>query len=106
MQIDDGVLVPPLPDNNEDQGSRCDQRKHNDEAGFEPIVALTLVEDNLKRSQPQRYKTEADVVDFRFAKFAALEVGRILDEPRGEQQRNDADRDIDEENPAPGKVVG
>ena len=38
--------------------------------------------------------------------LAALEIRRILNQPRGEQQRKNSDRNIDEENPAPGEVVG
>ena len=30
MQIDDGIFVPPLPDNHEDQGSGANQRKRDE----------------------------------------------------------------------------
>ena len=73
---------------------------------FEPIIALALIEDNLQSSQAEGNEAEADVIDFGFAELAALEIGRVLNEPRGQQQRKDADRNIDEENPAPGEVVG
>ena len=73
---------------------------------FEPVIALALVEDDLQSPQAQRHKAQADVVDFGFAQLAALEIRRVLNEPRGEQERKDADRNIDEENPAPGEVVG
>ncbi len=58
------------------------------------------------RSQAQGYEAETDVVDFGFAEFAAMEIWRVLNQARGEQQRDDSDRDVDEENPAPGEVVG
>ncbi len=48
MQIDDGILVPPLPDDDEDQRGCGDQGEDEDEVGFEPIVALAFVEDNLQ----------------------------------------------------------
>src|SRR5580658_7765759 len=73
---------------------------------FEPIIALTFVEDNLQSSQAQCHKTEADIVDLGFTELAALEIGRVLNEPRGQQEGNDPDRNIDEKNPAPGEIVG
>ncbi len=54
--------------------------------GFEPIVALAFVEDDLQGSQTQGYKAEADVVDGGFAQLAALEKRRVLNEPGGEQE--------------------
>src|ERR1017187_3169335 len=106
MQIDDGILVPPLPEDYEDQGGCGYGGKYDDEVGFKPVVALALVEDDLQSSEAERYKAEADVIDFGFAELATLEIGRVLNEPRGQQQGNDADRNVDEKNPAPGEVVG
>src|ERR1700682_2068548 len=96
----------PLPDDDEDQGRGGDQREDHDEVRFEPILALSLVEDNLQGSQAKSNETESDIVDGGFAELAASEKGWILNEPRSEQKRDDADRDVDEKNPAPGKVVG
>jgi hypothetical protein len=45
----------------------------------EPIITLSLIEDNLESSQAKGHKTEADVVNPGFAKLAAFEIGRILD---------------------------
>ena len=106
MQIDDGIFVSPLPDDHEDQGGCANDRKRDDEVRFEPVFALTFVENNLQSAQAQSHKSQAHIVDVSFAQLAALEVGRILNEPRGEQDRQNADGDIDEEDPAPGEVVG
>src|SRR5258708_33011750 len=73
---------------------------------FEPVIALSFVEDHLQRSEAERDQTEPDVVDLRFAQLTALEVWRILNEPRCQQERKNADGDINEENPAPAEVVG
>src|ERR1700691_6021852 len=106
MQIDDGILVLPLPENHEDQGDRGDQGENHDEVGFEPIIALSLIEDNLQGAQTERHEAQTNVVDFSFAELASFKKGWILNEPRGQQNRNDPDRNIDEKNPAPGEVVG
>ncbi len=84
----------------------ADHGKNHDEVRFEPVVALAFVEDDLQRSQAERDKAEADVVDLGFAQLAAVEIWRILNQPRGEQDRKNADRNVDEENPAPGEIVG
>src|SRR5579871_1435456 len=105
MQIDDRIFVPPLPDNDEDQGGRADQRQRNDEVGFEPVIALSFVEDDLQGSKSKRDKSQADVVDASLFEFAALEVRRILNEARGQKDGKNSDRDIDKENPAPREVV-
>src|SRR5580692_10266720 len=95
----------PLPDYDEDQRDRADHRQDDDEMRFEPIFALPFVENNLESPQAKGDGAETNVVDSSFTELAALEIGRILNEPGGEQNRNDADRDVDEKNPTPGEVV-
>ena len=50
----------------EDQGSGGDHGESHDEVGFEPIVALAFVEDDLQSAQAERDEAEADVVDVWF----------------------------------------
>src|ERR1700730_4864987 len=104
MQIDDGILVVPLPENHKDQSRGRDNRKHQDEMRFKPVLALTFIEDYLQRAQAQRNQTEPDVIDASFAQLAALQVGRILNQPLRQQKGDDAHRNVDEENPAPAEV--
>src|SRR5208282_1412127 len=79
MQIDDGIFVGPLPEDHEDQGDGSDGGKDHDKVRLEPIVALTLVEDNLQGSQAEGHEAQPDVVNFGFAELAAPEIGRVLD---------------------------
>src|SRR5437868_10142052 len=106
MKIDDGVFLAPLPPDDKENGRQRNYGQGEDEVGFKPIVALALVEHNLQSSQAERNKTESDVVDSGFAQLAALEVRRILDETGSQQQRENSHRNINEENPAPGVIVG
>src|SRR5579859_363647 len=106
MQINDRVLVRPLPKNNEDQRRNADDRENQDEMRLEPILALSLIENYLESSKSQGYKAEANVIDVGFAQLPALQIGRVLDEARGEQDGENAYRNVDEEDPTPGKVVG
>ena len=41
----------------------------------------------------------------RLADFPPAEVWWVLNQPRGEQDRQDANRNVDEENPAPAEIV-
>src|SRR5580700_2277428 len=106
MQIDDGILVLPFPEDDEDYRGCGYQRENHDEVRFEPIVALALVEDNLQGSEAKGNETETDVIDFGFAELAALEIRRILNKPRSQQKGENPDGNVDEKNPAPGEVVG
>src|ERR1035438_6829776 len=51
MQVDDGVFVAPLPEDDKDQRHGGDHAQHYDEVRFEPVFALSFVEDHLQRSQ-------------------------------------------------------
>ena len=50
-------------------------------------------------------QAESDEINTEAFAFFLLHVRRIADEHVGEQERNDADRNIDEENPAPIEIV-
>src|SRR5438445_9599246 len=106
MQVDDGVFVVPLPEDYKDQRRDGDHGQRYDEIRFEPIVALPFIEDHLQGSKSERDETESGVIDASFTQFAALEIRRILNKPRRKQERENPNWDIDEENPAPGKIVG
>src|ERR1700690_4651658 len=106
MQVDDRILVPPFPEDDKDQRRSRDHSQPHDEMRFEPVFALTFVENYLQGSEAERDETEAGVVNAGFAQLPAFEVWRILNEPRRQQERKDADGDINEENPAPREVVG
>src|SRR5439155_13816178 len=60
--------------------------------------------DDLESPDPDRHQPEADVVDR--APGRARDVRRILDEGAYHQRRQDADREVDVEDPAPRVVVG
>src|SRR6266849_6113774 len=106
MQVDDGVFVAPLPKNYEDQRRDGDHGQRYDEIRFEPVVALPFIEDHLQGSKPERDETESGVINAGFTQFPALEIRRILNKPRCQEKRKNPNWDIDEENPAPGKIVG
>src|SRR5262249_36769560 len=58
-------------------------------------------------AEAQADQSDSDVVDAEAGFHTlALHVRRIADEKVRQNQRNDSDRDVDVENPAPGIIVG
>src|SRR5271170_7659287 len=106
MEIDYGIFVMPLPYSDGDERNHADDGHGDDEVRAEPIVALAFIEDDLHGAEAESEEAEADVINAEASAFLLLHIGRIADEHVGEQQRNDADGNIDEENPAPIEIVG
>src|ERR1019366_8697651 len=72
-----------------------------------PVLALPLVEHDFERPEAEGEQAEAHVVYLKvFAETLAHQVGRIVNQRGGQQQRQDAYGDLDEEDPAPTDVVG
>jgi hypothetical protein len=60
---------------------------------------LALVEHDLERGQPDRHERESPVVDA--AQRGAPQVRRVLDEGLGHREGDEADRQVDVEDPPP-----
>ncbi len=103
-QIDDGVVDGHLADDEGDQSGDAAECLDANIARAEPILALAGVEQNLQRSQAEGEQADAPEIDAGIA--LALEVRRIVDEARHHHQREDADGNVEVEDPAPGVVVG
>src|SRR4051812_31604009 len=101
MKVDDRIFIPPFPYDHEDQRCCGDDRQRNNQVRLEPVFALTFVEDDLQCTESKRDKSESDIVDVGFTELAPPEIWRILDQPRSQQDRQDANRNVDEEDPAP-----
>src|ERR1700691_3543239 len=105
MEIDYGIFVMPFPDADGDERDYADDGHDDDEVGTEPIVALAFIQDHLHGAQAEGEQAQADVVNAEASAFLLLHVRRIADKHVGKNQRNDADGNIDEENPAPIEIV-
>ena len=99
-----GMLGGELAD---DEAGNTDGREHgqdHDEVRAEPVILLALVEHHLQAANADRQQADAPVVDA--ALYPVAKIRRIEDENFGEDQRDDADGDVDVEDPAPAVVVG
>src|SRR4030095_1890132 len=100
------MLLAKFPNNSGDNSDQHEYEKDLNEAAREPIFALALVEDDLHAAEAEADQSDADVVDAKtLFDLSALHVGRITHEQRREQQRENADRNVDVKNPPPGKIV-
>jgi hypothetical protein len=74
------------------------------------IVLLAFVECHFQRAERQGDKAETNVIEFKTSTPSRLHLllycRGVLDEPMGEKERQDGNRDIDEEYPAPVIIVG
>ena len=96
-------MGPRVPD---PQHQRSHQRGHGpahpDRA--EPVVLLALVEHDLQRAGPDHQQAKADVVEG--ADLGVLDVRRIVNEAADQDDRQNADRNIDVEGVAPTEGIG
>ena len=105
VQVDDGVVDTEFAPKEEGEGDDGHDERGANEGGAEPVVFLAFVEHDLEGGDEEDEKAESPVVDA-FALFAAFgEVGRVFDEALGEDEGEDADGDVEKEQPAPAGVV-
>ncbi|MNC31147.1 hypothetical protein D3C75_794600 [compost metagenome] len=101
-QVDHRVFVGHFPDHEERQGHHRNHRADHDEAGFEPVGIVALVEHDLQRPDTDDQRDQTDVIH-RLAAGDHRALFHLLgDHPCREQ----ADRHVDEENPRPAVAVG
>jgi hypothetical protein len=104
-QVDDGVVDVEFSPQEQGEGDGGEDDGGDDEVGAEPVVFLAFVEHHLEGADEDDKQAESPVIDA-FAALADLgHVGWVFDEALGEDQRKDADGDIQEEEPAPACVV-
>ena len=101
-QIHDRVRIVPLPDHEiQQRGARdAGQRDHGRRA--EPVELVALVEQDLQRADADHQQGQADIVDRLLAPWR-LAPGQQLP---GEQADQHAHRQVDQEDPVPGEVLG
>ena len=101
-QIDHRMLVGQLPDQEEGEAHHGRDRQAHDQAGMEPVVLLAQVQHHLHRRDPDHQQRQSQLVNGQLVDDA---FAFAVDRPR-RQRRDDADRDVDVEDPRPVDVVG
>ena len=104
--VHDGGFVTPLPPDEAGHAGDEEEGEDTDEAGGEPGVFFAFVEHDLHASHGEGEEAEADVVEAAEVGAIGLDPGRVVDEAGDEDEGEEADGDVDVEDPAPGVVVG
>jgi len=84
-EVDHGIARLELPDDQRQEAADAENCEHADVGGFEPVVLLARIEDDLKRAQAEREEADAPEVDASGA--AVADVVRIEDEAGDHQDR-------------------
>ena len=108
LDVDDGVGVVPLPEDEPDEENDGGDEGDADADVGEPVFLLALVEGVFEQAYADGDEAEAGEVDLEVlgGLFAGDEVGRVFDDAVGEIEREQADGKVDEEDPVPVEVVG
>ena len=106
LQIHNRIRVPPFPPHKECQRDQGQHEGHGDVAIAKPVLFLTLIEDEFQAANADCHQAQPDSIDGVGFRSFLHQVRRILHHVVAEQQGNDADRQVDEEDPMPIEVVG
>src|SRR3954452_3585368 len=93
-----------FPNNEPDHGNNREHRQPYDEAGIKPVLFLPLIQNQLEAREEDSHQSETNVVDA--TAFGPFEVWRVFDKPHRHQDRENTNRNVDVEDPAPGIIVG
>src|ERR1700726_4112562 len=99
------MVVVPLPENDGHERSDRDRRENNDEMRFEPVIPLPLVQNHLQRAKPKSEQTEANVIDAERSFSLIVQMRRVADQPRRQQQGDNSDGHVDVKKTPPTVVV-
>src|SRR5690348_17477074 len=103
-QLDEWIFMPEFANQKSDQTNNQHESRPADPGRAEPIVFLSLVEDDLQATQPYGQQPQANPVQF--SRLRLAHIVRILDITRNHEDGEDTDRDVDIKSPAPGIRVG
>src|SRR6266403_763161 len=100
----------PFPDNRKCERDRGYREKENDEVAFEPILGLSAIEHHFQARERHGHRKNSPSVNLQPPVLArrldlTRELRRIRQQAASQQQRNDADRNVDEEHPPPAPMI-
>src|SRR5580700_10873276 len=100
----------PLPDNGKQKRHHRDRKENYNEVAFKPILGLPAIENDFEAGEGHGHRENSPSIDLQLSVLAccfdfALERRRIRHYAAGQDQRNDAYRNVDEEYPSPAPMV-
>ena len=101
-----GFLGRQQPSDGAKNPEECEDGERPDGGRAEPVVIFATVHHHLETAEADRDERKADIVDAaRLALLLGLLPRRVLDEDQVDDDGQDADRHVDEEDPAPREIV-
>ncbi len=97
----------PLPPSEDYEGDGSKDGEGADHRIAEPVFLLAFIEGELEAAYAEGYKAETEEVDFEMLGLfhAEFEMRWVFDHTVAEIERDEADGDVDEEDPVPVEVV-
>ena len=99
MEINDGVLLGEFPGDEKGERDERGDGQCDDGPGGEPVEFVALVEEDLQGPDADGQQDQADVIDRELAPFGFA----CLQQLPAEHGDDDAERQVDQEYPAPGE---
>ena len=101
---------PEFPDDRADNADNRQKREELNEVRAKPVLFLSFVQHHLKATQAQGHEGKAEVIDLQSVTpdgfVLAYGPGGFVHQPAGQDQRQDANGNVDEKDPAPVVIVG
>ena len=101
----------PFPKHRRDQRNHCDAKERQNEAALEPVFGLSAIQDHFHECEAQRHEENSQPINLQPSVgvrrlHLAGKLRWIENYAAGQDQGNDADRNIDEKDPAPAPIIG
>ena len=108
--VDHWTRMVPFPHREQAERDGRDGEQAEDERGGEAVILLELIEKHLQGAKTKRHQTEPQIVELQalaqqlFAVFD--QCFRLTHENRNQHKGDQPDRQVNQENPVPGEVIG
>ena len=102
-----GFLGDEKPADRAEDADEGEDRHRDDKCRAKPVVIFAAIHHHLETAEAERDEAEADEVDpARFPLLLLLFPRRILDQDQVEEHCDSPDRNVDEEDPSPRRLIG
>src|SRR3979411_1661532 len=100
----------PFPHNRKYQRDHGHGEEENDEVALEPVLGLPAIQNNLQARKSHGHRKNSPSINLQPSGLArrldlTRELRRIRQQAAGQEQRNDADGNVDEEYPSPAPMT-
>src|ERR1700732_3858722 len=100
-----------LPEDSDRERGQTDHGEGANERAAEPVILLPFIEDDFQTPETNRKQQDPEIVDPALAggfdpPALFAKRGGIRDQAAGQEKRQETDWNVNEKDPAPGRIVG